>query len=330
MQTTDETILTQKFEGPLAWTASSIRESSWLIKVPAAVTDELLQVLAAIRRFPQPFQSLSPAQFSLAGTRAFVNGPVRDNLDHGAGICVLDRLPTEQMSVDEARTVYWVFSSLLGRPVAQKHNGNMMADVKDAGIPMKAGTAARGSTTRELLEFHNDGAATPLPPEYVGLLMLQAPRSGGLSRAFSVASGYNWLLDHHPEVLPRLYSDFTYFRMREHDASEPACVSAPFLHSDGKGLKARVGPYQMKSAFEMGEAEMDDATAEAVNALDELFEQDHLAAEFYMAPGQLQFVNNQMIVHSRTEFVDHEEDSRRRHLLRIWLREKGDLAYNGC
>jgi hypothetical protein len=329
MQTTEETILTQKFEGPLAWTASSIKTSSWLIPVPAAVSAELLQVLADLRRSPQPYPSLSPAQFSLAHTQAFIDGPVRGNLDHGAGICVLDRIPTEQMSVDEARAVYWVLSCLLGRPVAQKHNGLMMADVKDAGIPMKAGTAARGSTTKELLEFHNDGAATPLPPEYVGLLMLQEPRSGGLSRAFSVASGYNWLLDHHPEVLPRLYSDFSYFRMREHDPAEPACMSAPFLHSDGRRLKARVGPYQMKSAFEMGEADMDDATAEALNALDELFEQDHLAAEFYMAPGQLQFVNNQMIVHSRTEFVDHDEEGKRRHLLRIWLREKGDPAYNG-
>ncbi|KQP15849.1 TauD/TfdA family dioxygenase [Pseudorhodoferax sp. Leaf265] len=318
-----------RIEGPMAWTMDSLEPSSWRIPVPPAVTQEILDMLQAMRRAPAPFQAYAPEQFELQQTRAFLRGPVRLVLDHGIGICVLDRLPTEQMTVDEARAVYWVFSSLLGRPVAQKHNGNMMADVKDAGIPMKAGTAARGSTSRELLEFHNDGANTPRPPEYVGLLMLQEPKSGGLSRAFSVISGYNWLLEHHPEVLPRLYEDFAYFRMREHDPAEPACMVAPFLHVDKGVLKARVGPYQMKSAFEMGEADMDDATADAVAALDELFAQDQLVAEFYMAPGQLQFVNNQVIVHSRTEFVDNDEEGKRRHLLRIWLRDQGDPSYNG-
>lgn len=329
MNTAASPMCTAPIEGPMAWTLNSLEQSSWLLPVPKEVTDEILVMLEAIRRSPAPFQALTPSQYALDRTRAFMEGPVRTTLDEGIGICVLDRLPTERMSTEEARAVYWVVSSLLGRPVAQKHNGNMMADVKDAGIPMKAGTAARGSTSRDLLEFHNDGANTPLPPEYVGLLMLQEPKSGGLSRAFSVISGYNWLLEHHPDVLPRLYADFKYFRMREHDPAEPPCMSAPFLRFDGDVLKARVGPYQMKSAFEMGEADLDDATADAVAALDELFAQDHLVAEFYMAPGQLQFVNNQVIVHSRTEFVDNDDEGKRRHLLRIWLRDQGDPAYNG-
>ncbi len=329
MNATVDSMPATKIEGPMAWTLDSLAESSWLLPVPKEVTEEILVMLESIRRSPGPFQTLSPSQFALGRTRAFMEGPVRTTLDQGIGICVLNRLPTERMSTDEARAVYWVVSSLLGRPVAQKHNGNMMADVKDAGIPMKAGSAARGSTSRELLEFHNDGANTPLPPQYVGLLMLHEPKSGGLSRAFSVISGYNWLLEHHPDVLPRLHADFKYFRMREHDPAEPQCMSAPFLRFDGNVLKARVGPYQMKSAFEMGEADLDDATADAIAALDELFAQDDLVAEFYMSPGQLQFVNNQVIVHSRTEFIDNDEEGKRRHLLRIWLRDQGDPTYNG-
>ncbi len=329
MNTLLDTHQATRIESPMAWTGSSLQRSSWLVPVPVQVRDEILALLAAIRLRAAPFQSLRPSDFALSQTRAFMQGTVRTILDHGTGICVLDRLPTELMSVDEARAVYWLVSSLLGRPVAQKHNGNVMADVRDAGIPMKAGTAARGSTSRDLLEFHNDGANTPLPPEYVGLLMLQEPKSGGLSRAFSVISGYNWLLEHHPHVLPRLYGDFKYFRMREHEPSDPVCMVAPFLKFERGMPKARVGPYQMKSAFEMGEADLDDATADAVAVLDELFAQDDLVAEFYMAPGQLQFVNNQAIVHSRTEFVDNDEEGKRRHLLRIWLREHGDPAYNG-
>jgi len=329
METASPTVRREPFAGPRTWNAISLRPVEWLVPVPEEVRAEILAMHQQLRRAPLPFQMLSPADFELSASRKYVNSVVRPILDDGIGICVLDRLPTEQMTVDEARAVYWIFSSLLGRPVAQKHNGNMMADVKDAGIPMKAGTSARGSTSRELLEFHNDGANVPLPPEYVGLLMLQEPVSGGLSRAFSVETGYNWLLQKHPEVLDRLHDDFVYFRMREHDPSEAACIAAPFLTVQDGVMHARVGPYQIKSAFEMGEADMDDATSDAVAALDELFAQDDLVAEFYMAPGQLQFVNNQAIVHSRTEFVDHQEDARRRHLLRIWLRDNGHRSYNG-
>jgi hypothetical protein len=31
------------------------------------------------------------------------------------------------------------------------------------------------------------------------------------------------------------------------------------------------------------------------------------------------FVNNQTIFHMRTEFADHDDPARKRHLLRIWL-----------
>ncbi len=36
-------------------------------------------------------------------------------------------------------------------------------------------------------------------------------------------------------------------------------------------------------------------------------------------PGDMQFVNNYAILHSRTDFEDFEEPDQRRHLLRLWL-----------
>jgi len=34
----------------------------------------------------------------------------------------------------------------------------------------------------------------------------------------------------------------------------------------------------------------------------------------------MQFLNNHLILHSRTEYEDYEEANRKRHLLRLWLR----------
>jgi hypothetical protein len=36
-------------------------------------------------------------------------------------------------------------------------------------------------------------------------------------------------------------------------------------------------------------------------------------------PGDIQFVNNHICVHGRTAFEDFTDESRKRHLLRLWL-----------
>jgi hypothetical protein len=36
-------------------------------------------------------------------------------------------------------------------------------------------------------------------------------------------------------------------------------------------------------------------------------------------PGDLQFVINRLIYHSRTDFEDHAEPDRKRHVMRMWL-----------
>jgi 2,4-diketo-3-deoxy-L-fuconate hydrolase len=41
------------------------------------------------------------------------------------------------------------------------------------------------------------------------------------------------------------------------------------------------------------------------------------------------FFNNYVTLHSRTEFEDHEEIERRRHLLRLWLDVDGHRYQNG-
>ncbi len=38
-----------------------------------------------------------------------------------------------------------------------------------------------------------------------------------------------------------------------------------------------------------------------------------------LEPGDIQWLSNHTVVHVRTEYEDHAEPARRRHLLRLWL-----------
>ena len=51
--------------------------------------------------------------------------------------------------------------------------------------------------------------------------------------------------------------------------------------------------------------------------------------EFFFRRGQIQIIDNRRLGHRRTAFRDHPEPERKRHLVRLWLRNRGRRFYNG-
>ena len=68
---------------------------------------------------------------------------------------------------------------------------------------------------------------------------------------------------------------------------------------------------------------MDNETAAAVEAIKDVFGDEALQFRFRLRAGEIQFVANREIGHSRTEFRDFDEAERRRLLIRLWLRNEG-------
>ena len=71
------------------------------------------------------------------------------------------------------------------------------------------------------------------------------------------------------------------------------------------------------------------AAEQDLKRLTAILDEEELYKEFFFEPGQIQLVNNQRIGHKRTAFEDWPEPDRRRHLVRIWLRQDGRRFYNG-
>ena len=57
----------------------------------------------------------------------------------------------------------------------------------------------------------------------------------------------------------------------------------------------------------------------ACDLLDSLAESPEIHLDMEFRPGDMQFLNNHWILHSRTAFEDFAEPERRRHLFRLWL-----------
>jgi hypothetical protein len=62
---------------------------------------------------------------------------------------------------------------------------------------------------------------------------------------------------------------------------------------------------------------------EAMELVDTLANSDRFRLDMDFRPGDIQFLNNRVVLHSRTDFEDYPEPERKRHLLRLWLRTPG-------
>lgn len=313
--------------GSLVWKADDLAAENWFFKLDSKCLSEIRDVVAHLQRHAVSTETLTPGAFDMPHCQAVMQ-TVRDRLIIGPGFALVDRLPLDILSKDEAKAVYWLLSSMVCRPVAQKLDGTMMYDVHDTGAKAEAGSGVRPDKTNIDLTFHNDNSYNNPMPDFVALLCLRPAKSGGVSRLMSFETAYNALLERHKEALARLFEPFVFDRQKEHFDDDPPTISEPILVNNG-GLRARLGIHQVRNGYKMLNQEMDGRTAGALAALEDVFNDSSLQLHFTMEAGQFQFVNNLVIGHSRTQFEDFEALQDRRHLVRLWLRAGGGRSYFG-
>lgn len=314
-------------EGPSAWVRTDLRPEDWRVELSTACLDEIRQVVDELRAFPLPTIVLGADDFAMPACRTAM-ARARAILASGVRFAIVDRLPVAEIEASEATAIYWLLSSMIARPVAQKLDGTLIYDVLDTGQQALPGSGVRPDKTNTEIRFHNDNAYNDTPPDYVGLLCLRRAMSGGHSRVISFHATYNEMLARRPERLARLYQPFWFDRQREFHPGESAIFAAP-VFDRGAELKARFSVHQINSGYVLKGEPVDAEGEAALSAMLDIFEDDALSVDFDLEPGQMQFVDNRALGHSRTAFVDYPEPEAKRHLVRLWLRDRGRRAYPG-
>ena len=319
--------MANSIDGPSAWRRGDLSTEDYRIALPGAALDEIRRAADELREFPLPTVLRRPEEFTLPNCRLAME-EVRCVLDHGVRFAIVDRLPLDEIGSEAATALYWLLASMVARPVAQSLDGKLIYDVRDTGRAALPGSGVRPDQTNIELKFHTDNSYNRAPPDTIVLLCLKPAQEGGHSRVASFHTLYNALLARRPECLPRLYRPFWFDRQREFHEGEPPVFAAP-VFTAGDELHARFSAHQIRGGYALKGAAFDDEGAAAMAALLALFDDEALSADFDLEPGQLQFVDNRVLGHARTEFADFPEPERRRHLVRLWLREDGRRAYPG-
>jgi alpha-ketoglutarate-dependent taurine dioxygenase len=258
-----------------------------------------------------------PVPSGCAAACAEAVAPVREALEKGRGFAILDRVPLDRYSAQEAQLIYWVLGRALGRPVAQNVQGELLYHVQDTGQDVRSG--ARFSVTNAESTFHTDGSFWAQVPDYVGLLCLKTARTGGLSQMVSGHAVLDELRRLHPDVLALLQEPYQIDRRGGRQEGEAPTVPFPVIEENGGGLTIRYLRYWIEIGQEKAGVPLTAKQVRALDVLDELLQSPDLRVEFALEPGQIYLINNRWILHNRTRFDDHAEPEKRRHLVRLWL-----------
>ncbi len=300
-----------------AWTAAEMRASTrWIHELSADEKAEIAQALDAVRKknLRIPFAAADFPLESMARRLALVRKEVED----GSGVMLIRGLPVDDYGLEGTRLVYWGIGAHLGTALAQNPRGDLLAEVRNAGGNQYTDPKARGYHTANRLPFHNDQS------DMVGLLCYRRAKSGGLSFIASAAAVHNQILADRPDLLRVLYQPYYCdVRGEEPPGRRPYYIEPRFSVHKGR-LFTQHGRTYIDSAQRFPEvprltAEQD----EAMKLVDSLCGSDRFRLDMDFRRGDIQFLNNRVVLHSRTDFEDYEDPDLKRLLLRLWLRTPG-------
>ena len=245
---------------------------------------------------------------------------LRQELMYGRGFVMLRGLPVSELSSE----IYTGLGRMVGETLPQNVKRELLYDVRDEGysIDKQWGTVGvRFSKTTQGLHFHTDSAPALMgaTPDVVGLLALRTAKQGGESAIVSAYAAHNAISRERPDYLARLYRRYHIDRRAEVRPGEPLTLQAPVFTFDGL-LRMRYFRFYIPKGHEVAGLPLGEDDIAPLDFVDAVCARSELQVTFAMEPGDVQFVSNNYVLHSRTAFEDWPEMERRRHLKRLWLR----------
>lgn len=300
---------------PAAWKGPEINWMEQGLHVLGAA--EIAEIDAALAHLlalgDVDFPEITPQTFPLDRVGTLMRS-LPDRLRDGCGFLMLRGLPRERYSDDDMARVYFGLCSYIGRPMTQSYLGDLMGHVVDVSDlePKSRGYRKGGGQL-----MHTDSC------DIIGLMCLRTAISGGASRISSAQAVHNWLVEHRPDVLEILARGL-YLKRTDEDGRRATRTYSedrvPFFHGQDGEITCYLPTGYARLAEKSGQRPFTPEESEALYVVRKAAASPEHYLDMGFKDGDIQFLNNRSMVHGRTDYEDHKELSRRRHLLRMWLR----------
>ncbi len=304
----------RRIDRPCAWYSAELeKDRSWIWVMQPEHIEELDAALRLSKENGLAEQEVTKDNFPLSGFAKELDR-LGDELEYGYGVVLMRGFPVDRYSHEDIRRIYWGIGAHIGNAESQNIKGELMQEITDLGFDYRK-SEHRGSMTSALLRPHCDIT------DIVGLLCVRTAKSGGESTVRSSMTIYNEVLDKHPEYLPALHRGFHY----ELDGKGPAGAPDEVTHrvpvySWHEGhIACRFNQKAIEAGATKSGSGLDALEQEAIDFIGGAAIRPDIELSMTFEPGDIQWLNNYVILHARSGFTDYEDPAKRRLLYRLWL-----------
>lgn len=316
-------------EGPQVWQgADLLGRYEWTFRLSAEDVAEIDAALARVKAAGMPLPQIGRADFALPRL-----GPklatLSKEIEDGRGFAVVRGVPVGRYGEDDSGIVAWGLCNHFGIGMPQSKQGDHinhiidLTDIKQTSHKALQHVVARG----ELRVSHHGGKRYwhTDTTDIVALLCLRTAKTGGTSRLVSSLAVHNVLAAEYPQHLKALYDGYYYHRLPD-DRADPAPLTpnkVPVFGQYNGAPGCYFIPEPIERAISREGVRYDPVADEAWKLIEEIAERPGMAVEMNLEPGDLQVINNRVLLHARGDYEDWPELDRRRHLLRLWMKVPG-------
>ncbi|KAI1144285.1 Clavaminate synthase-like protein [Hypoxylon sp. FL0543] len=311
--------------GDLVWEGQSIANTyDWTYVLNAEQLDEIDRAVEHFKGLGLPLGYLTAETFPLPNLHSELRR-LSGELHNGHGFFVIRGLRVDEHTREENVIIYAGISAHIAPQRGRqdhKYNGQkadvVLSHIKDLTWSQNNGEIGSPAYTTDKQVFHTDSG------DIVSLFALETSAAGGSSKLASTWRVYNEIAATRPDLIHTLSQpwDMEVFEKADKQYIErpllfhfPATESTPERVSLQYGRRYFVGFGALPRSPNI--PPITEAQAEALDTIHFLGEKYCVNTDFQK--GDIQYINNLAIFHARDGFTDTPE--KRRHLLRLWLRD---------
>ena len=314
LQSTAATTPAGAITGPSAWLGREQHQrTDWIWHLSGDDIKEIDRAITHFKHSGAPMAAINPKNFPLTALKPKL-GALLDEILEGRGFVMVRGFPVRRYDTAASAIAYLGIGRHFGTLRSSNGKGHLLGHVKDVGADIKDGNTRFYQTNRRL-EYHTDSA------DIVGLLCLQTAKSGGESFIASSITLYNEILKRRPDLIPAAFLPYPTDRRGEVPAGMKPYFEIPIFN----WYQGKLSAIYLRHYIEEAQRRFADAPRltreqiEVMDLIDELVNDPAIHLQMSFEAGDMQFLHNHQILHSRNDFENWPEPERHRHLLRLWM-----------
>lgn len=301
-------------DSPSAWQARDLkRDTGWRYVISTLEIDELNQAMKATQEAGLEIIEINQHNFPLP-TFGDLLRQLRSTVMDGLGFIQISGIPVGSYTKEEAARIFFGVGAHLGSLRSQNAEGHVLGHVVDVGHDYLNDGNLRGYRAGGPLSFHTDSV------DLVALFCLRAAREGGDSKIVSAATIHNEMLKRRPDLVAELYRPIHRDRRGEVPEGKNPWWIMPIFQWYQNRLYSHYSDVYVRSVERFTDVPRFTSTQiETFDLIKDIAEDPEIHIVVPFQAGDIQLLNNHMVLHGRFDYRDWNALEKRRYLLRLWI-----------